>query len=67
MAPSNSSEHHCGPFGPNCTEKVGLSTAAAIASTLAICSAALGMGVANPASASREAGGSPASSASAGP
>ena len=41
---SSSSEHHCGPFGPNWTVKVGLSTAAAIASTRATCSAALGMG-----------------------
>ena len=32
------------PFGPNCTVKVGLSTAAAMASTRAICSAALGIG-----------------------
>ena len=27
MAARRSSEHHCGPFGPNCTAKVGLSTA----------------------------------------
>jgi hypothetical protein len=35
MALSSASEHHCMPFGAELTVKVGLSTAAAIASTRA--------------------------------
>ena len=64
MAASRASEHHCGPFGPNCTAKVGLSTASAIASTRAICSSTLGGGCRNVASTvARAASGSAAMSA----